>query len=122
MTKPQLIDLLHMQEIAIPASRINGYLKKRFGTWSVIGGRLLLHLRLWMWAAVHHPDFTHFEIAFTKIIRTTISYSPYGGDFFVAQITLSKPYFYYFLPSSAETAFCKLHSLPVDTFSLDIPF
>ena len=85
--------------------------------------QLILHLRLWQWAAVKSDKFDYFEISFTRVWEFKI-YSPcYTRELFVIEIRLIKPIFYYMIPPLAEEVFCKTHGLSLeDTFGDNNPF
>ena len=95
---------------------------RTFKKWSKLIRQLILHFRLWQWAAVKTDKFDYFEIAFTRILEFKI-YSPiYIGELFVIEIRLIKPMLYYMTAPFAEEAFCKSHGLPLDTFGDNNPF
>ncbi|WP_414622063.1 hypothetical protein [Calothrix sp. CCY 0018] len=125
MTKQQQRDSLNTPKTVIQKSRISGVWRKLFGTWNAIGpklGQLTLHLRLWRWAAVHHPDFKCFEAGFTKIVFISVSYNPEFSLFLQIQLSLNKPSFYVLTPYLAVGEFCRVHGLKHEVFDDGIPF
>ena len=143
MTRKQQEDLFNMPKIATPVNPINGLWKKLFGTWSAIGGRkpkrypyvvgrkpslserinaFILHLRLWMWAAVHDKDFWQFEIGFSKIINVTANYYPSSFEFLLITISFNKPIFYMFEPGLVVNRFCREFDISDDILYPDNPF
>ena len=134
MTKKQRCDCTIMPRTATQESQKSGFWRKLCGIWSGIGGnkqypyvvtkpnlfeqikRIILHLRLWMWAATKSNLFQHLEISFTKVIDFKI-YSPtYSTAYVVIEIGLHKPRLYYIFSPSLARGFCKKHNLPLDTF------
>ena len=125
MTRKPLGDLFNMPKTATPVSRINGLRRKLFGTWSGIGAnfqRLILHLRLWQWTAVHGRRFHYFEISFTKVIQLQIYRIPYGSEFLSITITLRKPQFYYMYSEADVLRFCRINNISQDLFDKDFDF
>lgn len=143
MTKKQRCDCTIMPRTATPDSQKSGFWKKLFGTWNGIGGRkskqypyvigrkpslserinaLILHLRLWMWAAVHDKDFWQFEIGFSKIISITANYYPSSFEFLLITISFKKPILYMFEPMLVVGRFCREFDINEDVFFPDNPF
>jgi hypothetical protein len=108
-----------MPKTATPESQKSGFLKKLYGIWSAIDfnfRRLILHLRLWKWAAVHHPNFWQFEISFTQIIRSNISTYPTAFEFLSITIAFSRPFLYLFESPLAVSEFCSTHGINMSYF------
>jgi hypothetical protein len=123
--KKQRCDCTTMPKTVIRENRKSGFSKKLCGTWSGIGSRfqlLILHLRLWKWSAVHHPDFKYFEISFTKITQVNFKYYSHSIGFAELHIYFAKPMLYLFEPMTAVKEFSRIHDLPIDTIHSDIPF
>lgn len=123
--KKQRCDCITMPKTAIPESQKSGFWRKLCGIWSAIDFRfqlLILHLRLWKWSAVHHPDFKYFEISYTKIIQFNFKYYSHSIGFAEIHIYFAKPMLYLFEPMTAAEEFCRIHNLPINVIHPDIPF
>ena len=85
-------------------------IKQILNLWSKRVRQLILHLRLWQWAAVHDSNFWQFEIGMTKIIRL-IPKVRYIGEIFALEISVLKPQFYLFEPDYSTLEFLRSHKL-----------
>lgn len=84
--------------------------------------QLILHLRLWKWAAVHSPDFKAFELSYSKIIRIVFSRFHYVMPMLTIEIQLYKPHFYLFEPPSTAYEFCRINDVDWNDLYPENPF
>lgn len=117
--RKQQCDCTTMPKTATQESQKSGFWRKLYGTWNAIGPSLhilILHLRLWKWAAVHHPNFWQFEVSFTQIVRWNFSFYPSSFEFLSITVAFSKPFLYLLESRSAVHEFCTIYELEMSDF------